>query len=214
MKKIIIILSVVCFVGLTGCVGKVKPISANVSTSELNKETQDLTESIQTATSGVEIDHGTKIEIFAFIQSQIDSLNETDMSFDKKEYLADGIWKKAEMKFNITESNVMLIMSDVDLIEKYYMDLETDGTLKNSTDDKVVVARFRENELTNYQYCVKNGYQDIVTKLKKEGRVFSVPNGTRIKIVHFGLSIAELELLDGENKGETVYVFNNQIEVK
>lgn len=214
MKKKIIMIAAVCSIGLIGCTGKGEPISTTIPSTESNTETKNLIESIEAGTSGVEFDYDTKIEIFTFIQSQIDSLNETDKSFEEKENVADEVWKEAETKFNITESDIMLIMSDVDLIEDYYLNLEADGILKNPTDDKVVVARFRSSELTNYQYNVDKGFQDIVVFLKNEGRVFSVLNGTRIKLVHYGLSITELELLDGENKGEIVYAFSEQVELK
>ena len=49
--------------------------------------------------------------------------------------------------------------------------------------------------------------------MKSEGRVFSVPNGTIIKLVHYGISITELELLNGENKGEIVYAWEAWIRV-
>lgn len=149
-------------IGLIGCTGKIESISTTIPTTESNTEIKDLIESIEAGTSGIEFDYDTKIKIFTFIQSQIDSLNETDMSFEEKENLADDVWKEAETKFNITESDIMLIMSDVELIEEYYLNLEADGILKSSTDDKVVVARFRGSELTNYQYNVDKGFQDIV----------------------------------------------------
>lgn len=214
MKKKIIMIAAVCSIGLIGCTGKIEPISTTAPTTESNTEIKDLDESIEAGTSGIEFDYDTKMEIFSFIQIQIDSLNETSMSFNEKENVADEIWKEAETKFNITESDIMLIMSDVELIEEYYLNLESDGALKSSTDDKVVVARFRDSELTNYQYCVDKGLQDVVDRLKNEGRVFSVTNGTRIKLVHYGLSITELELLDGENKGEIVYAFSEEVLLK
>lgn len=218
MKKIIIILSIICSMGLMGCDVRVKQIPTTPTTAESNAETNDLVESIEAATSGREFDHDTKIEIFTFIQDQIDSLNETDASIEEKESAADKAWKEAEVKFNITESDIMLIMVDEELIREYYLEEYSNATLENNgfitypSQDHVGVATTKTN-LESYQKSLFGGSM-FIDSLEQTGKIYYVPNGTKVRYIKVHVGDSEVELLEGDHKGEIGYVFTEQIKLK
>lgn len=218
MKNKIIIMSVVCAISLIGCTEKVKTIPTTSNASESNTGIKDPVESIEAATSSIEFDHGTKIEIFTFIQSQIDSLNETNASFEEKENAADKVWKEAEVKFSITESDIMLIVADEELIREYYLEVYSNATLENNgfitypSQDLVGVATTKGN-LESYKKSLFDGSM-FIDSLEQTGKIYYVPNGTRVRYIKVHVGNSEVELLEGDHKGEIVYIFTEQIKLK
>lgn len=218
MNKKIIIVAAICSINLIGCAGKIEPISNTAPATVSNTEINDLVDSIEAGTSGMEFDHDTRLEIFSFIQSQIDLLNENDMSFEENEKAADKIWKEAEDKFNITESDIILIIGSEDLIEEYYLKEYSNATLENNgyitypSQDVVGVATTKNN-LESYQKTLFDGSM-FIDSLVQTGKIYYVPNGTRVKYIKVWVSDSEVEILEGDHKGEIVFVFTEQIKLK
>lgn len=218
MNKKIIIVVAICTISLIGCAGKIQPISNTAPTAVSNTEINDLVDSIEAGTSGMEFDHDTRLEIFSFIQSQIDLLNENDMSFEENEKAADKIWKEAEDKFNITESDIILIVGSEDLIEEYYLKEYSNATLENNgyitypSQDQVGVATTKRN-LESYQKSLFDGSM-FIDSLEQTGKIYYVPNGTKVRYNKVNVGNSEVELLEGDHKGEIGYVFTEQIKLK
>ena len=145
-------------------------------------------------------------------------MNETNVSYEEKENTADKIWKEAEAKFNITESDIALIMSDEELISEYYLEEYSNATLENNgfitypSQDLVGVAT-TINNLESYKKSLFDGSM-FIDSLEQTGKIYYVPNGTRVRYIKVHVGNSEVELLEGDHKGEIVYIFTEQIKLK
>ena len=132
MKKVAVTTVLILSLVLTACDSTVvsKAASTSVSSSSVAATSDKTNESVvNTAEIGDEtstetdesgLSHDKKLEIMTFINSQVDPLNETNMTDDEIEEKAGEIWKNAEDKFGITENDIYSILGDMDLTKEYY----------------------------------------------------------------------------------------------
>lgn len=198
----------------------------NNHTEETTVETVSETEQSTTTTESVMetendgISSDTKMKILSFINGKIDPLYETNMTDEEIEAKADEVWSQAEEKFNVTESDILNIMSDSELINKYYSQkadenaiTDYDGTL-NDNGYGTVVAAISKDALNDYIKALSDKNKDKINRMFQNGEISYEVNDTKINILEKGIATCKVKLLDGINAGITVYVVTEQVTEK
>jgi hypothetical protein len=198
----------------------------NNHTEETTVETVSETEQPTTTTESVMetendgISSDTKMKILSFINGKIDPLYETNMTDEEIEAKADEVWAQAEEKFNVTESDILNIMSDSELINKYYSQkadenaiTDYDGTL-NDNGYGTVVAAISKEALNDYIKALSDKNKDKINRMFQNGEISYEVNDTKINILEKGIATCKVKLLDGINAGITVYVVTEQVTEK
>ena len=118
MKKKMLLIGLLASVGLIGCSSQTTEMATTaVETTTINETTEPETKK---AIEKEDLSESKKLEILAFINGQIDPLYDTDISDADLEKKADEIWTEAEKKFNVSENDIFMIMTDTNLVKKYY----------------------------------------------------------------------------------------------
>ena len=182
------------------------PKEVTVETVSETEQPTTTTESVmETENDGISSD--TKMKILSIINGKIDPLYETNMTDEEIEAKADEVWSQAEEKFNVTESDILNIMSDSELVNKYYSQkadenaiTDYDGTL-NDNGYGTVVAAISKEALNDYIKALSDKNKDKINRMFQNGEISYEVNDTKINILEKGIATCKVKLLDGIDAG-------------
>lgn len=226
MKKKLVIITTVCTIWLSGCADffVTTEISAETTTA-IETTIKQEAEAKEETTTKVENDGLTKekkMQVLAYINAILDPLSDTNMSDAELEAKADEVWKQAETKFGVSETDILNIMCDTDLVKEYYSNSNTSNvntvteyqaTLEDNGYGTVVIAVSKE-AMDEYTRALVSKEQITLDSLVQAGQIAYETNGTRVNIIDAGLATTKVKLLEGLNEGATVYVISEQVEMK
>ena len=218
MKKKMLLIGLLASVGLIGCSSQTTEMATTaVETTTINETTEPETKK---AIEKEDLSESKKLEILAFINGQIDPLYDTDISDADLEKKADEIWTEAEKKFNVSENDIFMIMTDTNLVKKYYSgetaknEIKTyDATLEDKGYGSVVLAISRD-ALDEWLKAIENNDENMMNSMVEEGKIALEGNGTKVYVKDVGIAVTKVELLEGANKGAIAYVMSEQVEMK
>lgn len=192
-----------CGVLLTGCgstavaastssTASTAPIMHESNTSytirmakEIKQQSESDVSSSNTSEKGG-LTHEKRLAVLSYINGIMDPLNASDdLSDDELEEKAGEVWKDAEKKYNVTESDILDILGDMDLTQEYYNN-QTDTTKSNEDDNSTEYKNYTEVTDSDKKIDVWVCAQDIVEKNLKSPNSADFCNITEAKVYSNG----------------------------